>query len=181
MNRTTLFILTLACVSAPAIKQASAQKADAPSKDQLDFPVGDWNCTGSVMAMGKKPGHATTARAHSEKVLDGNWIVIHYDEEQTSANTEPYHVVQYFGYDRDKKQLVSVTLDNGSSSYSTGDSAGWKGNTLTVDETEGSGGKVLVFRDTFTRNDSGELTHAGTMLDKDKKWVKTDAETCRKS
>lgn len=181
MKRTTLFILALACVSAPAVKQASAQKADAPSKDQLDFPLGDWNCTGSVMAMGKKPAHATTGRAHSEKVLDGNWIVIRYDEEQTSANTQPYHVIQYFGYDRDKKQLVSVTLDNGSSSYSTGSSSGWKGNAITIDETEGSSGKAVVFRDTFTRDDSGGLTHAGTMQGKDKKWVQTDAETCRKS
>jgi len=181
MKRTTLFILALACVSAPAVKQASAQKADAPSRDQLDFPVGDWNCTGNLMAMGKKPGHATTARAHGERVLDGNWIVIHYDEEQTSANPQPYHVVQYFGYDRDKKKLVSVALDNGSSSYSTGESSGWKDNVLTIDETEGGSGKVLVFRDTFTRNDSGELTHAGSMQDKDKKWVKTDEEICRKS
>ena len=183
MTRISLIILALACASAPvAVKQALAQKTDAPPQaDQLDFPVGDWNCTGNVMAMGKKPGHATTGRAHSEKILDGNWMVIHYDEEQTPANTQPYHVIQYFGYDRDKKRLVSVALDNGSSSYSTGGSSGWKGNALTIDETEGNSGKVVVFRDTFTRNDSGQLTHAGAMQDKDKKWVKTDEETCRKS
>ena len=115
MKRTTLIILaSLTCASAPfAVKQASAQKADTPAQvNPLDFPVGDWNCTGNVMAMGKKPGHATTGRAHSEKILDGNWIVIHYDEEQTSTNTQPYHVVQYIGYDRGKKQVVSVALDN---------------------------------------------------------------------
>ncbi len=183
MKHTTLVILVLAFVSTPfAIRQASAQKTAAPSQtDPLDFPIGDWNCTGNLMAMGKKPGHATSGKAHSEKILDGNWIVIHYDEEQTSANARPYHVVQYIGYDRGKKQFVSVTVDNTGTSYSTGTSPGWKGNALTVDETDSNGGKAVVFRDTFTRNDSGELTHAGTMQDKDKKWVKTDEETCRKS
>jgi hypothetical protein len=184
MKRTTLVILTsLVCVSATvAVKHASAQKTDAPPPaDQLDFPVGVWNCTGNLMAMGKKPGHATIGRAHSEKILDGNWFVIHYDEEQTSANTKPYHVVQYIGYDRGRKQFVSVALDNTGSSFSAGSSSGWKGNALTLDETDASSGKVVVFRDTFTRNDSGELTHAGTMQDKDKKWTKTDEETCHKS
>ena len=184
MKRTTLLILAgLVCASAPvAIKQALAQKTDAPPQaDRLDFPIGDWNCAGNLMAMGKKPGHATTGHAHSEKILDGNWIAIHYDEVQTSANAQPYHVIQYIGYDRAKNQFVSVAVDNTGPNYSTGRSSGWKDDVLTLDETDSTGGKAVVFRDTFTRTGSEQLTHTGTMQDKDKKWVKTDEETCHKS
>ena len=128
---------------------------------------------------GAKPGHATTAAGRIEKVLDGNWVVIHYDEAHTDANTHPYSVVQYIGYEDAGKRFVSVVFDVlEGSGYSRGVSAGWKGDSMTFDETT-SGGKEVSNRDTFTAN-GDVFTHTGTMLGKDGKWVKTDEETCRK-
>lgn len=178
MKRTTLAILAVLIGTAAHLGIASAQPATTPAPpDQLAFFVGDGTCTGHVIATGKKPGHATTARFHGEKTLDGNWVVIRYDEEQTATNPKPYHVAQYFGYDAAKKQYVSVTFDNSGSGYSTGTSSGWRGDTFTVDETAPAGGSVS-FRDVFTKGGSGMASHTGMMRDKQGKWVKTDEETC---
>ena len=147
--------------------------------DQLNSFIGDGTCTGQVMAMGKDPGHATTGKYHGEKTLDGHWIVIRYDEDQSATNPKPFHVQQYFSYDPANKRFIAVAFDNGSPGYSTGVSSGWKGDTFTVDETQPVAGKTVVFRDTFTRSGSNMSGHTGTMRDKHGKWVKTDEETCQ--
>lgn len=184
MKRTSLAIFAaLVCMSAPlAIGQASAQPAVASSpSNQLDGFVGDGICTGNMMAMGKNPGHATTAKYHSEKMLGGHWVAMHYDEDQTAANPKPFSVVQYVGYDAANKHFVTVLFDNSGESYGTGVSSGWKGNTITFDESIAMGDKRASFRDTFTNGVSGMSSHTGTMRDKSGKWVKTDEETCHKA
>ena len=107
MKRTaSLSLIALACATTFAITQVEAQgepEASA-SAGQLDKFVGSGTCTGNVMAMGKNPGHATTGKYTGEKVLDGNWVVIHYDEDQSAVNPKPFHVIQYFGYDTAKKR-----------------------------------------------------------------------------
>jgi Protein of unknown function (DUF1579) len=180
-KRVKLAVLTtLVCVSASLAMQTISAQATGPSSNvgQLSDFLGDGQCTGQFMAMGKTPGHATTARFHGEKILDGNWIVIHYDEDQTAANPQPFHIVQYVGYDSAKKQFVGVGFDNLGSSYGAGTSAGWKGDTIIFDNAPTDG---MANRDTFTRNGASELTHASTIQDKNKKWIKTDEETCHKS
>ncbi len=174
-------LAALVCTSASlAVQHVSAQTTGASSQiDQLSDFLGDGTCTGNVVAMGKTPAHATTGRVHGEKTLDGNWIVIHYDEDQTAANPKPYHVAQYLGYDPAKKQFVAVAFDNSGSGYSTGTSPGWKGDTITFDETSAMGG--VTFRDAFTRNGPKGLMHTGTMRDKNRKWVKTDEQPCHKA
>lgn len=171
-------LAALICTSVSlAAPQVSAQTASTPSRiDQFNGFLGNATCTGNVMAMGKRPARATTARLHGEKTVDGNWIVIHYDEQQTAANPKPYHIAQYFGYDPVKKQFVAVSFDNSGSSYGTGTSTGWKDNTITFDETSAMDGATM--RDNFTRNGPKEVMHTGTIQDKTKKWVKTDEETC---
>jgi hypothetical protein len=184
MKRITSSLLAaLVCTSASlAVHNASAQTAGTPSQlDQLSAFIGDGKCAGHVMAMEKNPGHASVGHVHGEKTLDGNWIVIHYDEVQTTENKKPYHVVQYFGYDTKKKQFTSVVLDNSGTSYGTGISSGWKDDTFTVDNTTSVDGKNASYRDVFTRKGASELSHAGTMRDKNGKWIKTDEETCQKS
>ena len=184
MKRTPLAILaTLFCASAQfAIGQTSAQQAGPSSPStQLDRFVGAGTCTGNEMAMGKNPGHATVGKFHGEKSLDGHWVAIHYDEDQTAANPKPFSVVQYFGYDAAKKRFVTVLFTNTGDSYSTGVSPGWKGNSVTFDETVWMNGKPAAFRDVFTDGDSGMSSHTGMMKDKTGKWVKTDEETCHKA
>ena len=182
MKRMTWLVLTaFACLSTPfAVPHASAQKADARSRlDQLDFPVGDFSCTGNLMATSKRPGHATTAHLRVEKALDGYWLAFHYDEERTAENTNPYRVVEYIGYDEGSKRFVSATVDNTGSGYSVGTSSGLVGNVMTVDQSV-TADVGLAYRDTFTKSADG-LSHTGTLQGKDKKWAKTDEETCRKS
>ena len=184
MKRITSAIITaLVCTSASLTAQhVCAQTGGAPSQfDQLGDFLGEGKCTGNVMAMDKKPGHASVAHFHGEKTLDGNWIVIHYDEDQTAENQKPYHVVQYLGYDSKKKQFVGVAFDNSGSSFGAGISSGWKDDTFNLDDTTAMDGKNVSYRDVFTRKGSNELSHAGMMRDKNGKWVKSDEETCHKA
>ena len=123
MRRSTLAILvTLACASTPlTITPASAQEPKAPAQlDQLGAFIGDGTCAGNFMGMGKTPGHATTARFHGEKALDGNWILVRYDEDKTAANPRPYQIAQNFGYDPVKKQFVAAAFDNSGSELQHG-------------------------------------------------------------
>lgn len=181
MKRTISTILMAASAVAPfAMLHAESPKSEAVAElGRLPFPNGDLACTGNLMAMAGKPGHPTTGSARVEKVLNGNWIVIRYDEAASADNAKPYSVVQYVGYEDAGKRFVSTLTDNNEGSgYATGTSPGWKDNAMTFDETM-AGGKDVVFRDTFTA--SGEVfTHTGMALGKDRKWVKTDEETCRK-
>jgi hypothetical protein len=182
MKHTISTILVLASAAAvfAAGPAAAADKSEAIAKlAALPFPIGELTCTGNMLGMEGHPGHATSATAHVEKVLGGNWIVIHYDEAKTDANPRPYSVVQYIGFEDAGKRFVSVVTDVvEGSGYATGVSAGWKGDAMSFDETA-SDSKKVTNRDTFTS--SGDtFTHAGSMLDKDGKWIKTDAETCRK-
>lgn len=182
MKRKSLAIVSaLVCVSAAVANgQASAQQTGASSpSDQLDRFVGDGTCTGKNMAIGKDPGHATTGKFHGEKTLDGHWVVIHYDEDRTAAIPKPYHVAQYLGYDAVKKQFIAVAFDNFGAN-ATGTSQGWKGGTITFDETARDD-KGPSFRDIFTNGDSGVSTHTGMMRDEHGTWVKTDEETCHKA
>jgi hypothetical protein len=181
MKRTSVGIFAaLVFTSAPfAIGQAAAQQP-AGSPHQLDSFVGDGTCSGNMTASGKNPAHATTGKFHGEITLDGHWAVIQYDEDKTAANPKPFSVAQYVGYDAAKKQLVTVLFDNSGSSYGTGVSTGWKGDTITFDETVTMDGKPGSFRDVFTNGASGMSSHTGMMRDKDGKWVKTDVETCHK-
>lgn len=179
MKRTMLIVLgTLTCLSMPFAVQRVSANADG-SSNSLDFPVGDFRCTGNLMATAKQPGHATAAHLHIEKVLGGHWFAIHYEEEKTPANDQPYEVEQYIGSDSSGKRVVSATMDNTGSGYSVGSSPGWNGNVMTVDESDPTG-KGVEYRDTFTRG-ADEIAHTGTLRDKNKQWVKTDEETCHRS
>lgn len=164
-------------VAALAGGMALAEDKGAATSDPFDKFVGSGTCTGDVLATGEHPGHASTAKYRGERILDGRWVEIHYDEDQATANPKPFHIVQYFGYDAKNKRYLSVSVDNVDSSYSTGSSTGWNDNSITFDESEN--GKPASFRDTFTNGDSGVTSHTGTMLDKNGNWVKTDEETCK--
>jgi hypothetical protein len=181
MKPTLSMILMLASAAVPftTVHAADAKSNAAAELARLPFPDGDLTCTGNTMPFGTSKGHATAANARVEKTLGGNWIVIRYDETRTDANPHPYGVVQYIGYEDAGKRFVSTVFDViEGSGYATGVSAGWKGDSMTFDETT-SDSKTVTNRDTFTAN--GELfTHSGTALDKNGKWVKTDEETCRK-
>ncbi|MGH8040791.1 MAG: DUF1579 family protein [Rudaea sp.] len=169
------------CATTALAVDGNLDATTASASNALDGFVGSGICSGNVMAMGKNPGHASTGKYHGEKTLDGHWVVIHYDEDQTAANPKPYHVAQYFAYDAREKQFVSVTFDNMGESYSTGTSPGWKADTFTVDENQTTHGKTVTFRDAFTKSGDGMSSHTGTMRDKHGKWVKTDEETCHKA
>ncbi|WIG56322.1 MAG: hypothetical protein OJF61_002110 [Rhodanobacteraceae bacterium] len=181
MKRKNLALSAVLACTALGVGIAGARdfKSAAPM-DQLSEFVGNGVCTGSVMAMGKTPSHASTGKYHSEKTLDGHWIVIHYDEDSGAGVAKPYHVIQYISYDPTKQRFVSVAFDNSSPGYSVGSGTGWKqGDAFTLDETQVMGGKPVVFRDTFTRSGSNVSTHIGTMRDEHGKWVKTDEEDCK--
>lgn len=179
MKRTSLAIfpaLVYACAWFAA-SPASAQQAAAPSPaGALDKFVGSGTCSGKSLDKDMKSFHATTGKFDGEKVLDGHWVRIQYDEDQSATVAKPYHVIQYIGYDAPSKRYFAVTVDNSGSGYSTGTSTGWKGGSITFDES--MDGKPASFRDTFTTSSNGMSGHTGTMRDKNGKWIKTDEESC---
>jgi len=180
MKRTSLAIFAALMVCAPfAVGQLSGQQSGGSSQSELDGFVGEGVCTGQTMAVGKNPAHNTTGKFHGEKTLDGHWVVIHYEEDQTLANPKPFKVTQYIGYDAAKKHFVTVLFENSGDSYGTGSSSSWKGDTLTFDEIP-AGSTRAAFRDIFTNGGSGMSSHTGMMLDEHGTWVKTDEETCHK-
>jgi hypothetical protein len=180
MKRIPSSILVASVSAANVLIAGPTMAQDKPSTpmDRLNDFVGDGTCSGNVLAMDKKPGHATAGKYHGEKTLDGHWVVVHYEEDPTKANPKPFKVQQYFGYDSAKQRYVSVLLDNTDPGYATSTSPGWKEDSLTFEET--SDGKTL-FRDVFKSDKSNMIGHSGWMKDKDGKWVKTDEETCHKS
>ncbi|CAM5361622.1 DUF1579 family protein [Rhodanobacter lindaniclasticus] len=184
MKRTSLaiFTATVCTFAAIAIAQAAASQTSASSPlSQLDRLVGDGTCIGHQFRDGKTPGPTTTGRAHGEKTLDGHWIVVRYEQDQSVTNPRPYTVMQYFGYDRARKQFVSVALANSTGNYYVGISPGWKGTTITFDQLNLTNGRPASFRDVFTASESGMASHTGLRLDKQGKWIKTDVETCHKA
>ena len=172
-------IAVLACATAITVTEVNAQQPGG-SGDPLGKFVGSGTCTGQALGEDMKAFHATTGKFSSQKILDGNWVEIRYDEERSTAVTKPFHVVQYIGYDKARKRYVSVLVDNSGSGYSTGTSTGtstgWKGDSITFDES--LDGKPASFRDTFTTSSNGMSSHTGTMRDKHGKWIKTDEEHC---
>ena len=181
MKLSTLAIASTVVCTAASLGTGSVLAQDFTSSspmDQLSELVGDGVCTGTVMAMGKKPSHATTGKYHGEKTLDGHWVVLRYDEDKSAAVAKPFSVVQYFGYDAARKRFVSVLVDNSGESYSTGTSAAWKNDSIVFDET--TNGKTN-FRDAFTSSQPGMKSHTGWMKDEHGKWVKTDHEDCKPS
>lgn len=175
----TTLVASLCIVAALTSGTALAQDKTAAASDSLDKFVGSGTCTGNVLPIGERPGHVTIGKYHGEKTLNGHWVVVHYDEDRTAANPKPFHVIQYFGYDAEKKRYVAVGLFDGAASFSVGTSTGWQSGSIAFDEGEGDPAKPAAFRDTFTNGDSGISSHTGMMLDKSGKWVKTDEETCK--
>lgn len=183
MKRTTSTLTACFCAAAAvaggiaATGMAAAQDTAAAGSASLEKLLGSGTCSGKTLSHDMKSYHPTTGRFTSEKTLDGHWVVIHYDEDQSAVVQKPYHVVQYVGYDAPMKRLVTVNMDNSGSSFSTGTSQGWKGDTITFDESVN--GKPAVFRDTFTQNGAHLSSHVGTMRDKSGRWIKTDEENCK--
>ena len=146
---------TLACASAPfALQAASAeQNKRVEQLDQLAFPVGDWTCSGSIAAMDKKPGHATTGHARVPQGFSRatgsrsattksrpRRIPSRITSLNTSATTRPRSTTPR-----------SRSIAAAQSAYAVGASTGWNGNALAVDATVSMDGKDVAYRDVFTK------------------------------
>lgn len=167
-------ITAFACATAFTAIQAGAQQPSG-STDPLGKFVGSGSCTGQALGEDMKAFHATSGKLHAQKVLDGNWVEIRFDEDPRADNPKPFSVVQYIGYDKARKRYVSVLVDNSGSGYSTGTSTGWKGDSISFDES--LAGQAVGFRDIMTSS-NGRFGHTGMLRDKHGKWIKADEEHC---
>lgn len=174
-------LIAMICASMMSSTQVFSQQSSsmAPADPLTKFFTGSGTCTGKSLDKDMKSSHATTGKYTAERVLDGHWVVIHYNEDQSSEAKKPFQVIQYFGYDVAKKHYVAVGVYNSAGSYSLGTSAAWDGDSITFDE--GDAGKPPAFRDSFTTGNGGFTGHTGMQRDKNGKWVKTDEEKCAKS
>jgi Protein of unknown function (DUF1579) len=172
-----IVLLALSC----ATRSASAQETSKPPAElsQLASFVGNWQCTGQMLARGSRPGHATVAVGHAAKAVDGRWIQFAYEERQTAGNRTPYRIAGYMGYDTGKKKFVQTTVDN-SGYYGPSFSDGWQGDTMTFEGTSGAAdGKSMAVRDHFVRKGRHAFVHFSEGQGPDGKWFKPDEETCK--
>jgi hypothetical protein len=172
----TALLLALAFSTPPLLAQGTAGPPAEVS--QLSTFVGDWQCTGQILAKGSRPAHATAAEGHGMNALGGHWMEFSYKEKKTSANPTPYNVAGYMGYDAMKKQYVQTIVDN-YGSYGPSFSDGWKNDTLTFEgSTNTSDGKAMLMRDHFVRKGGNGFVHFTEGQGPDGKWSKPDEETC---
>ena len=173
-------IAALALSSLAFAKDAAPPAPAMPAElAQLDFFAGTWHCTGKAAAGPMGPEHATTATVHAGKVIGGRWLHVTYDENKSAVNPMPYHVGVYMGYDSAKKQFVESCVDV-FGGYCNESGSGWNGDTMIFEGMASGMGEPGGARDTFTKKGANELAHIGEMQGPDKKWTKTDEETCHK-
>ena len=173
----TLVALALSCV--PALAAQSGPPTPPAELSQLSTFVGNWQCTGQIYARDSHPGHATAATGRGMKAAGGHWIQFAYEEHKTSANSAPYSIAGFFGYDGSKKQFVQTVVDN-YGSYGPSYSDGWKSDTMMFAGSSPAGdGKSVPVRDYFVRKGRDGFVHFSEGQGPDGKWRKPDEETCR--
>jgi hypothetical protein len=150
-----------------------------PSLQDLQPFLGTFKCSGMTFASEMGPEHPTRGGVTSKWTLDKKWLEVRYNETKTSKNAHPYSVVAFWGYDSGTKKLVAVSVDN-QSGYSTEESSGWEGDTLTWTGPMHGGGMTMQGRDVFTRKGKNEISHAFEMQDQSGGWKKMDQETCKR-
>jgi hypothetical protein len=164
--------------SMPLLSKDSAPGAGADPLAR--FMTGSRSCTGQSQSPDMKSMRNSSGKYTAERTLDGHWVVIHYQENASAQIKQPFQVIQYFGYDANKKQYLAIAVYNAAGMYTVGTSAGWQGDSITFDEGDGDASHPPMFRDTFTAAPDGLAKHTGMMRDQSGKWVKTDEETCNK-
>jgi hypothetical protein len=150
----------------------------SPKLAELQYFVGNWDCTGTTFAIADVPTHPTKAKAKGSWTLGGQWLALTYDEMKDAKNTQPIMARMFLGYDSEKKQIVSGSLDN-MGGYSTSGTDGWSNSMLTLEGPLHSGGMTAKSRETFTMKSKTELMHSSS-IEVDGKWQKLDEETCWK-
>jgi len=146
---------------------------------QVAYFVGTWHCSGKGFAMPMSPEHATTGTVHAAMAAGGRWLHTTYDEDKTAANPTPYHIGLYTGYDSAKKQFAQSSFDT-MGGYATQTGTGWNGDVMVFEGSANGMPESMGVRDTFTKKGASEFMHTGEMQGADKKWMKTDEETCKK-
>lgn len=162
--------------SAQLLSKDSASAADPLAR----FYTGSRSCTGKTMQKDMKTFRNNSGKYTAERTLDGHWVVIHYREDASPGNDKPFSVVQYFGYDAEKKQYIAIGVYNSAGYYSVGTSAGWQGDSITFDE-KSDVDKPAAYRDIFTASDGAITSHTGMARDPNGQWIKTDEEKCSKA
>lgn len=165
-----------------ALAADKPMEAPKPPKEmaQLSYFHGSWTCSGKAFATPMGPEHATEAKLGIAHVLDGYWVVFHYDEEKTAANAMPYHAAGFIGYDPGEKAFLERCQDSFGGWCNT-TSKGWMGDVLTFEGPGTMDGKKMTVRDIFTKKGPSEVMHAGEMQGPDGTWTRTDEETCTKA
>lgn len=173
-------LTSMAATAKDEMKSAAPAPMAMPAElAQLDFFVGNWQCSGKSFASPMGPEHATTASVHAAKAVGGRWVHLTYDENKTAANPMPFHAAVYMGYDGSQKKFVQYCLDVAGGHCSMS-STGWNGDVMVFEGTSNGDAGESGARDTFTKKGANQVTHMGEMQGTDKQWMKTDEETCHK-
>ena len=176
MKRVLFLIIALAF--AWSALAADAPPGPNPKLKELQYFVGNWQCTGTGYAFMGTPEHKTTAMVEAMWILDGYWLSMRYHENKTAVNAHPVDARIFMGYDEQTKKIASGAVDN-MGGYFTQSSPGWEGNKLTLEGDMHGGGMTMKVRDVFTKVSATKVEHMAE-LEMNGKWTKLDEETCTK-
>jgi len=163
--------------------RAAAVLAPPPPPSELaqfDYFLGNWQCEGWDAASVLGPAHKTRTMLTFEHELGRQWVGMHWSEQRTDVNPDPWALENAFGYEAGKKRFVYVSRDN-TGMLAWGTSRGWDGATLTIDgEYDAEAGQRAAFRDTYVKRGDGTFDFV-TETWTGGKWS-TDADLkCRKA
>jgi hypothetical protein len=168
---------------------AAAQPSPAPAKPAPEPPKrpvpnaalaqlkplgGSWTCTGRTFGPG--PEHATSATLTFTWQLEGFWLEVRYDEQQTAANPVPFRSISEWGFDDVQQSLAAAMVDD-LSGFVTATTAGWQGDKLALEGTAHRYARQFQARDTFVRHGDDQLAHTLEANVNDS-WIKLHEDAC---
>ena len=145
---------------------------------QLDYFVGTWKCVGTDVASAGGPEYRIERVITAAKDLDGFWLTMHWEEQRTVENPQPWNVEALLTYDANAHAFHYSFRDN-YGMWSTGTTPGWEGNRLVIVGDYTVDGQTLPYRDVYTR--LGERSYefvTDTM--RNGQWSMDAAAQCRK-
>lgn len=181
MRKTSVCLVALFALSLAAASVSSAQTMPKPSPemDKVKWMVGNWQCTGKMMASPMGPEHPTEATVAAEMTLDGAWLLAHYREKKTAQNAMPVSGDEYWTYDNAEKMWDRIAVDS-MGGFATGTAKGWEKGAIAWSSDGMMGGQKMKFRDTYNRKSFKEISYVGEIGSADGKWTKGAEGTCKK-
>jgi hypothetical protein len=166
------------------LQMSQGKKTETPQPatemSHLGFFIGVFKCIGEALPTLTSDRHPVERTITGKMDLDGFWLFMRFEDENTKENPAPNRGNYQVIYDSSTKGFVAVWTDN-RGNWFTQTSTGWKNDVITFTEEffEGNQRKQVV-RDIFTRKSETEMIQVVEIQKKGGEWTRFLELTCRK-